>query len=74
MAPYLLTSRGVDLPPWVLALAVALNLIGVFLHFASDTQKYYSLQYRSGLLQQGLFARTRNPNYYGETNMVNTVR
>jgi len=66
VAPYLLTSRGVDLPPWVLALAVALNLIGVFLHFASDTQKYYSLQYRSGLVQQGLFARTRNPNYLGE--------
>lgn len=66
VAPYLLTGRGVDLPPWLLALAVALNLIGVFLHFASDAQKYYSLQYRSGLVQQGLFARTRNLNYLGE--------
>jgi protein-S-isoprenylcysteine O-methyltransferase Ste14 len=32
----------------------------------SDAQKYYTLQLKPGLIQAGLFSRTRNPNYLGE--------
>jgi protein-S-isoprenylcysteine O-methyltransferase Ste14 len=32
----------------------------------SDAQKYYTLQARQGLIQEGLFSRMRNPNYLGE--------
>ena len=32
----------------------------------SDAQKFFVLQLRKGLIEDGLFARTRNPNYLGE--------
>jgi steroid 5-alpha reductase family enzyme len=38
----------------------------VFLHFVGDAQKFFVLQLRKGLIEDGLFARTRNPNYLGE--------
>jgi protein-S-isoprenylcysteine O-methyltransferase Ste14 len=66
LAPYLLISRHVVLPPALIGLVLFLFIMGVFLHFASDAQKYYTLQLRSGLIQDGLFGRTRNPNYLGE--------
>lgn len=65
-APYLLTSRHVTLPPWMLGLALFLFTAGFFLHFVSDAQKHYTLKHRPGLIEEGLFARTRNPNYLGE--------
>lgn len=66
VAPYLLISRGVAVPPPLVGLAVFTFTIGVFLHFVSDAQKYYTLQHRKGLIREGLFARMRNPNYLGE--------
>jgi steroid 5-alpha reductase family enzyme len=67
LAPWLLTSRGVMAPGWVLGLGVSLYAFGLFFHFASDMQKYISLQLRPGqLIQTGLWARCRNPNYFGE--------
>jgi len=44
----------------------------ISLHFrrvpslVSDAQKFFVLPLRKGLIQDGLFARTRNPNYLGE--------
>jgi protein-S-isoprenylcysteine O-methyltransferase Ste14 len=64
--PYLLLSRHVSLAPWVFGLGVSCYSVGTFLHFVSDAQKYYTLQLRSGLIKNGFFARTRNPNYLGE--------
>jgi Protein of unknown function (DUF1295) len=32
----------------------------------SDAQKFYILRERKGLIEDGLFTRTRNPNYLGE--------
>jgi hypothetical protein len=32
----------------------------------SDAQKFFVLQLRKGLIEDGLFARIRNPNYLGE--------
>jgi len=66
LAPYLLISRHVTLPPYLIGLVLLLYIMGVFLHYVSDAQKYYTLQLRRGLIQEGLFRRMRNPNYLGE--------
>jgi steroid 5-alpha reductase family enzyme len=66
IAPYLLISRRVTLAPYVLAIILFLYIMGVFLHFVSDAQKYFVLRERRGLITDGLFRRTRNPNYLGE--------
>jgi steroid 5-alpha reductase family enzyme len=64
---YLLLSQHAVPQNWVFALAPFLCISGVFLHFVSDAQKFFVLRLRKGLIQDGLFARTRNPNYLGET-------
>ena len=61
-----MTSSGVEPALPLVATAIALNILGVFLHYGSDAQKYYTLKYRSGLITEGFFARCRNPNYLGE--------
>jgi len=66
IAPYLLISGHIVLPPYLIGLVLCLYIMGVFLHYVSDAQKYYTLQFRKGLIQEGLFSRTRNPNYLGE--------
>jgi protein-S-isoprenylcysteine O-methyltransferase Ste14 len=66
VAPFILISRGTVPPPPLIAAAIAINIIGVFLHYSSDAQKYYTLKYRQGLITEGFFARSRNPNYLGE--------
>ncbi len=65
-APYLLVSRHIVLPPFLIGVILFLYTMGVFLHFVSDAQKYYTLQARKVLITEGLFSRTRNPNYLGE--------
>jgi protein-S-isoprenylcysteine O-methyltransferase Ste14 len=66
VAPYLLISRHVTVPPALVGLSVFVFTFGVFLHFVSDAQKFYTLQLRKGLIREGLFSRMRNPNYLGE--------
>lgn len=66
VAPWLLISRGVAVPVGAIAAAVFLNILGVFLHYSSDAQKYYTLKYQKGLITEGFFARCRNTNYLGE--------
>ncbi|HEY9749705.1 MAG TPA: DUF1295 domain-containing protein [Allocoleopsis sp.] len=66
VAPFLLISRGVVPSAPLIAAAVALNILGVFLHYGSDAQKYFTLKYQSGLITEGFFARCRNTNYLGE--------
>ncbi|HMB24659.1 MAG TPA: DUF1295 domain-containing protein [Anaerolineales bacterium] len=65
-APYLLISRHIVLPPYIFGLTLFTYILGIFLHYVSDAQKYYTLQLRKGLITDGLFRRTRNPNYLGE--------
>jgi hypothetical protein len=62
----LLISEHTVPPNWVFALAPFLCISGVFLHYVSDAQKFFVLQLRKGVVQDGLFSRTRNPNYLGE--------
>lgn len=66
IAPWLLNSQGVQAPGWFLAICVSLYAFGVFFHFVSDMQKNTALKLRPGLITDGLFARVRNPNYFGE--------
>ena len=66
VAPFLLVSSGKVPSPALVCGAVAANALGTCLHFASDAQKYFVLQARRGLITDGFFSRTRNPNYLGE--------
>jgi protein-S-isoprenylcysteine O-methyltransferase Ste14 len=66
IAPYLLISRHVVLPPWAFGLAISIFTLGIFLHFVADAQKFYTLRIQKGLIENGLFSHTRNPNYLGE--------
>ncbi|MEM9538952.1 MAG: DUF1295 domain-containing protein [Cyanobacteria bacterium P01_E01_bin.42] len=66
VAPFILISQRAEPPLPLIAGAIALNIIGVFTHYVSDAQKYYTLKYRKGLITEGFFARCRNTNYLGE--------
>jgi len=66
LAPYLLISRHVTWPPHLFAVVLVMYIVGIFLHYVSDAQKLYTLRERKGLIEEGLFMRTRNPNYLGE--------
>jgi protein-S-isoprenylcysteine O-methyltransferase Ste14 len=66
VAPWILTSRNVEAPSWYLGVCISLYAFGLFLHFASDMQKHTALKLRPGLITDGLWSRTRNPNYFGE--------
>ena len=50
----------------VIAASISINIIGVFLHFASDAQKYFSLKLKKDLIKEGFFKNVRNTNYLGE--------
>ena len=64
---WLITSRNTEAPPWLLATCISLYVLGVFLHFTADMQKHVSLQLKPGeLIEDGLFAYSRNINYFGE--------
>jgi hypothetical protein len=66
----LLISEHTVPPDWVFALAPFLCISGVFLHFVSDAQKFFVLQLRKGVVQDGLFVRTRNRNYLSEVRRI----
>ncbi len=67
ITPWLITSRGIKVAPWYLALALVIYIFGVFLHYTSDMQKYIELKYNPGkLITDGLMAYSRNINYFGE--------
>lgn len=67
IAPWLITARGTEAPPWYLGLCVAIYAFGLFFHYAADMQKHTSLQLQpEHLIQTGLWANCRNPNYFGE--------
>jgi protein-S-isoprenylcysteine O-methyltransferase Ste14 len=66
-AAWFLISRGVKCPPWYLGMCVSMNIMGVFLHFVTDMQKYTSLKLQpETLITKGMMSRVRNLNYFGE--------
>ncbi|WP_293075452.1 hypothetical protein [Moorena sp. SIO3H5] len=42
VAPFILISSGSQPPLPLVAAAISINVMGVFLHYASDAQKYYT--------------------------------
>lgn len=66
VAPVILITSKLDPPPFILFLAVMFFSWGVFLHFGSDAQKYFTMKYRPGLITEGFFKSNRNANYLGE--------
>jgi protein-S-isoprenylcysteine O-methyltransferase Ste14 len=66
LAPLLLIVLRIEQPPAVLGVAIVLYAFGVALMVGADAQKYFVLRARRGLIVDGFFARTRNPNYLGE--------
>jgi protein-S-isoprenylcysteine O-methyltransferase Ste14 len=66
LAPYLLISRHVIWPPYYFAIVLFIYVLGIFYHYVSDAQKFFTLRERNGLIEDGLFTNTRNPNYLGE--------
>ena len=66
IAPFILISSSNQPSAPLIAAAVAINIAGIFLHYSSDAQKYYTLKYQKGLITEGFFSSTRNPNYLGE--------
>ncbi len=65
-APFIVISQYVRCTPAYIAVVISLYAIGIFFHFVSDIQKYYTLKYKKGLITEGMFSKTRNPNYFGE--------
>ena len=66
VAPFILISNRVEPSAPLIAAAIATNIFGLLLHYGSDAQKYFTLKYKKGLITEGFFSRSRNPNYLGE--------
>ena len=66
IAPWLIVTLRIEQSPMVLGTAIALYALGLALMVGADAQKYFVLRARRGLIVDGFFARTRNPNYLGE--------
>lgn len=47
-------------------IATLIYVFGVVIMLLSDSQKYYTLKYKKGLISDGMMKYTRNPNYLGE--------
>ncbi|CAK4078060.1 unnamed protein product [Aphanomyces euteiches] len=65
-AGYIVVAHRVQVSPSLGALCVALNTLGSTLMIATDTQKYFTLKYKKGLITDGWLRWCRNTNYLGE--------
>ena len=59
-------SRHLDPSGPLLFTAIAIHTWGITWMIAADCQKHFSLKYNRGLITEGVFAYTRNPNFLGE--------
>ena len=67
ISPWYIASQKYEAPAWLLGIATGTFVVGMFYHFVSDMQKNTHLNLRkNSLITNGLWARTRNPNYFGE--------
>lgn len=63
----LVTGFGLQNPsPSRVALCILLNSMGTALMIAADSQKYWTLKFKQGLITDGVFKYTRSPNFLGE--------
>jgi protein-S-isoprenylcysteine O-methyltransferase Ste14 len=66
LIPYLFFAYNAAPSNVDLFFAIALHTLGVVTTVAADCQRHFTLKYRKGLMTDGLFRYTRNPNYLGE--------
>ncbi|MEJ2678614.1 MAG: DUF1295 domain-containing protein, partial [Gemmatimonadota bacterium] len=68
LLPFFLVSGlvGTAPPPALMAAAIAVYTAGLVLMLGADAQKNFTLQERSGLVEDGFFRYVRHPNYLGE--------
>tara|TARA_B100000614_G_scaffold194081_1_gene175291 strand:+ start:12752 stop:13381 length:630 start_codon:yes stop_codon:yes gene_type:complete len=67
IAPYLIITQDIQSENWYIAICISMYIIGIFLHFTSDMQKYVQLKYNpNNLITNLMFSKIRNINYLGE--------
>ena len=67
ISPYIIITQNINPPNWYLALCIMIYIVGIFLHFTSDMQKFTQLKYKPNMLIKNImFSRIRNMNYLGE--------
>jgi steroid 5-alpha reductase family enzyme len=67
VTPILIMIYAVHAPGWYLALCASMFTFGVFFHFTTDMQKFTALKLKpDALISDGMFAYSRNLNYFGE--------
>jgi len=67
ISPYIIMSSSINCSPMYLGIMVLIFSIGVFFHYASDMQKHVHLKLNPNhLIKDGLMAKSRNMNYFGE--------
>ena len=63
----LMSGVGIQSPtPERMCTALLCFIIGAIFMMGSDLQKNITLKYKKGLIDDGFFKYTRNPNYFGE--------
>jgi steroid 5-alpha reductase family enzyme len=65
--PWFFLTREAPPSNVLLFAAVALHTWGITWMIAGDCQKHFQLKYHRGLMTDGLFRYSRNPNFFGET-------
>ncbi|CAG9575163.1 conserved hypothetical protein [Leishmania major strain Friedlin] len=66
MIAYNSIMQGAERSNVALCAATVVYAVGLAIMMGADGQKYFVLRERKGLITNGFFARTRNPNYLGE--------
>ncbi len=64
--PWLFLSRHIEPSGPLIFSAIAIHTLGIGWMVAADLQKNCVMRFRKGLISDGVFTYTRNPNYLGE--------
>lgn len=65
-AGFLIISQNIRITPIRASVAIMMHTFGIVFMMCADTQKYYVLKHKQGLISDGWLARSRNTNYLGE--------
>ena len=67
IAPYIIMNHNIQSPNWYIAMCISMYVLGIFLHFTSDMQKFIQLYHTpNNLITDVMFSKIRNINYLGE--------
>ncbi|OQS05406.1 hypothetical protein THRCLA_02455 [Thraustotheca clavata] len=65
-AGYIVIAHRVQVSPALAGLCTGMNILGMICMIGTDTQKYFQLKYKPGLISDGWVTWSRNTNYFGE--------